>query len=444
VSYTFDSRELNEFARFYGFHYDVCDAETLIQDCLNDMERGLRGLPSDVPMRPSYISPVASLPPGKTVIALDAGGTNLRAALVRVDDSGKIQPEETRRAPMSGTQGHLDAKAFFNQIADLVVPLFDEAGTVDGIGFCFAYSIDITEDADGILVAVAKEVDIPEVVGKRLGAGLREALEGRGYKVPKRIVLLNDTVATLLAGLANIAGTESAADGVVPMIGFILGTGSNIAYLEKSIPKINFFSENAPQIINTETCSFRSRFIGFLDKAFDATTMTPGTYMQDKACAGAYLGPLTLFAIKQAVKDKVISFRRLDEFLALDSLSTSDCNAFLLNPLSDGSLGALFEKDERDALAAVLYLAQIVTERAAHLSAAVLAATTERMGAGTDPFNPVRIAIEGSTYKLYKGMREALDSRLHAMLNRKTPRSYVIMPIDQASLFGAAIAALSK
>jgi len=63
---------------------------------------------------------------------------------------------------------------------------------------------------------------------------------------------------------------------------------------------------------------------------------------------------------------------------------------------------------------------------------------------GFDPFVPVRVAVEGTTFMIYKGMRSALESYLHIMLNRHKPRSYVISPVEQASLFGAAVAALSK
>jgi hexokinase len=45
---------------------------------------------------------------------------------------------------------------------------------------------------------------------------------------------------------------------------------------------------------------------------------------------------------------------------------------------------------------------------------------------------------------VYKGMRRALESHLHQMLITKKPRPYVISPVEQASLFGAAVAALSK
>jgi hexokinase len=108
-----------------------------------------------------------------------------------------------------------------------------------------------------------------------------------------------------------------------------------------------------------------------------------------------------------------------------------------------GPIGELFGPDERDALASFVYLTSIVTERGAVFSAAVLAAAIEKAGAGFDPFVPVRVAVEGTTYMIYKGMRSALESHLHILLNRGKPRSYAIAPVEQASLLGAAVAALS-
>jgi hexokinase len=64
--------------------------------------------------------------------------------------------------------------------------------------------------------------------------------------------------------------------------------------------------------------------------------------------------------------------------------------------------------------------------------------------AGCDPFNPVRIAVEGTTYLVYQGMRTAMESWLHIMLVKGKLRSYTIAPVEQASLFGAAVAALTE
>jgi hexokinase len=111
--------------------------------------------------------------------------------------------------------------------------------------------------------------------------------------------------------------------------------------------------------------------------------------------------------------------------------------------MEEAPLGALFGKDERDALSSFVYLSSIITQRGALLSAAILAATVEHMDAGYDPLAPVRIAVEGTTYTHYRGMRKALESYLHTMLASAAPRSCIIAPVEQASLLGAAVAALS-
>jgi hexokinase len=451
MSSTFNPQELTDFARYYGFHYDIVDSGILIRDILAEMERGLAGKSSSLPMIPAYIGAQAQLLPGKRVIALDAGGTNLRASLVSFAADGKPETQGSRKAAMPGTQGRLGAEAFFDRIAEVTAPLFEEAPDVEGVGFCFSYPMEVTKDSDGVLLAFSKEVDAPEVIGKHIGQGLREALARKKVKAPDRIVLLNDTVATLLSGLVEIpadGGLRKGADkyGVEagPVIGFILGTGFNTAYPEKNIPKIGFKSETAPQIVVCETGNFNPRFLGPLDREFDATTKNPGTYTQEKASSGAYLGPLTLHILKLAINDGILKFKKSPELLSWPTLQTRDLNEFMHSPLTgEGPIGQLFDSDERDSLASQAYLTSIVTKRGALLSAAVVAAMVEKTGAGLDPFVPVRIAVEGTTYMIYKGMREALEASLHMMLNRDKPRSYVMAPVEQASLLGAAAAALS-
>jgi hexokinase len=399
-------------------------------------------------MIPAYISPITQVPSGKTVIALDAGGTNLRAALVRFDEQGKAIAQSSGKVPMPGTYGRVSPDQFFEKIAEVTAPLIEAVPAVEGIGFTFSYPMEITKDADGILLALSKEVDAREVIGKAIGRGLRDALARRKINAPEQIVLLNDTVATLLSGLVSIPphGFEGPDHyGILPgpVVGLILGTGLNTAYPETSIPKIGFASESAPQIVVCETGTFAHRYMGVLDREYDATTKTPGAYTLEKATAGAYLGPLTFHILKQAIQDGVLQFSRSSEFLAWPTLQTKDLNAFMRAPLAAaGPIGELFEPDERAAIAGFVYLASIVTERAARFSAATVAAAVERVG-GYDPFAPVRIAVEGTTYLRYQGMRTALESYLHTMLVAGKKRSYMIAPVEQASLFGAAVAALS-
>jgi hexokinase len=447
----FDPNALSEFARSYGFHYDIIDPLTVKRDVAVEMERGLRGQSSSLQMIPAYISPVSHVPAGKTVIALDAGGTNFRAALVHFDESGKAFAEDTEKTAMPGTKGRAGVTEFFDQLADLTAPLIEKCPSVENIGFTFSYPMEMTSDLDGILLGFSKEVDAPDVIGKAIGAGLKDALARRRVKAPAHIVLLNDTAATLLAGLVEIKkdgglfrGEDRYNVEAGPVVGFILGTGFNMAYPEKEIPKLNFASDKA-QIVVCESGNFLPRFLGVLDREFDATTKNPGVFLQEKVSAGAYLGPLTFHILKQALRDGIMSFKKSDEFLSWHTLQTKDLNGFLHAPLAqEGLVGSLFDCDERDALSSFVYLASLVTERGALLSAAVLAAVVEKTAAGFDPVVPVRIAVEGTTYMVYKGMRQALESYLHALLVSEKPRAYIVNPVEQASLFGAAVAALSK
>ena len=453
----FNSRELSDFARYYGFHYDSLEPMALVKEVLIDMERGLAGLRSSLPMIPSYIKPVSKTLPGKTVVALDAGGTNLRASRVSFNDEGKAVAEGTVKNPMPGTKGRVNANQFFDLLAEATLPALSPVSGVsapgahiEGIGFTFSYPMEMQSNADGILLSLSKEVDAPEVIGRAIGAGLREALARKGLIYDGPIVLLNDTVATLLSGLASIPvhgcmEPSKNAYGIAggPTIGFILGTGFNTAYPETSIPKIGFESKTSPQIVVCETGTFDLRYRGPLDREFDSGTKNPGAYTLEKTTSGAYLGPLSLHILKQAVKDKVIRFKRSEEFLAMPPIETKTLNEFSRAPLAaEGPLAAFFGLDESDALAAVQYLMSIITERGALFSAAVLAAIVERMQADCEPYAPVRIAVEGTTYMIYKGMRRSLESWLHTMMVKEKPRPYVIAPVEQASLFGAAVAAL--
>lgn len=449
MSVSFDPRSLADFARYYGFHYGVCDPAALVKDLVIEMERGLRGDASSLPMLPSYIKPVSASPSGRTVLALDAGGTNLRAARIRFDEAGKPVEEESRKAAMPGTKGRVSAEGFFSEIADAVAPLIPSGRAVDGLGFCFSYPMETLDNADARVLMFSKEVDAPELVGKEIGAGLAAELRRRGAAVPDRVVLLNDTAAALLAGSAEIPADGGMALGGKasggPVVGFILGTGMNVAYPESRIPKIGFDDAEAPQIIVCETGNFSTRYLGRLDGAFDATTKTPGSYTYEKTMAGAYLGGLALYMLKQAVSDGVLRVSDPKALLDLPALPTKDVTSFMRSPYSgEGALSALLSAEGREAVSAAGFLCSILIERAALFAAAAVAAAIERTGGGFDPLVPVRVAVEGTTFMVVRGLKPAFESYLHQMLSAKAPRRVVVSPVAQASLFGAAVAAIAR
>jgi hexokinase len=71
-----------------GLDPESVDVERMLADFHAEMEAGLAGKPSSLAMIPTYLSADVEVPADKPVIALDAGGTHLRIALVSFDAAG--------------------------------------------------------------------------------------------------------------------------------------------------------------------------------------------------------------------------------------------------------------------------------------------------------------------------------------------------------------------
>ena len=198
-------------------------------------------------------------------------------------------------APMPGIDGEISKKEFFHTIAAYVRPLVKEA---DRIGFCFSYPTEILPDKDGILLQFCKEVQAPEVVGQLIGKNLLETLGMNG----EQIVLLNDTVATLLAGKSASPGKEFDS-----FIGCILGTGTNTCYIERNsnILKNSDIDCTKSQIINIESGNFGKAPRTDIDLEFDNTTNNPGSYTFEKMISGGYFGGLCFSTLELTSREGV-------------------------------------------------------------------------------------------------------------------------------------------
>jgi hexokinase len=109
-------------------------------------------------------------------VAVDAGGTNFRTALVKFNTKGKLEISNMMNARMPGLEGEISKAEFFKIIAGYVKP---NAELSDRIGFCFSYPTEILPDKDGILLQFCKEVQAPEVVGELIGKPAGSSGNGR-------------------------------------------------------------------------------------------------------------------------------------------------------------------------------------------------------------------------------------------------------------------------
>lgn len=426
-------------AEAFLLKHELCasaiDDDKVLGFFLDEMEKGLDGTGYQ-PMIPTHLSiDDASIASGDSVIVLDAGGTNFRTCLVTFDDGKKPQISDFRKVSMPGLKSEVSAREFYSVLADNVERLIDKA---DRIGFCFSYAADITEDHDGIPLFFSKEIKAPEVIGTRLGSSLLAELERRGYDCSeKKVAVINDTVATLLAAKAVIGDNASS------YIGFILGTGTNTAYIEKNenIKKLGALKRGS-QIINVESGNFKIH-AGDLDEAFLNSTNDPEKYLMEKKISGAYLGPFSALVIEEAIKENVFSAEFAECYHRIDKLNTARMSNYLEMPHNlDYDLVRCADGNEDDATALYIILSSII-ERAAKLTALNLTAAVLKSGAGMEPRYPVVINADGTTFYKTEGLEFYTRMYLDLILRKKHGRYYEMINVDSSPAIGAAIAGLS-
>lgn len=424
-----------DFLRSYKMdpeQYNIDEGCTLF---LKEMKNGLDGIKSTLLMIPTYINTEESIPLGEAVIVLDAGGTNFRVATVRFDKPGAPIITKYKKFPMPGTGNdeNVSKLEFFDRIAGFME---ESASDSRKIGFCFSYPTEIYPTGEGKLLYFAKEVKAPEVEGSMIGKNLIAALKRKGIHDQKDIVILNDTVATLLAGKAQQKEYSS-------YIGFILGTGTNCSYIEinSNIGKIQGLEHNHRQAINTESGQFGLFKGGILDQEFISTTDKPLEGRLEKMLSGAYQGPLALLVIKRAAEDCLFSDNFTKAIFNLTALEPAVMDGFLNNPKDPlNPLGKLCSTDS-DRIILFTIMDRLI-ERAARLAASQLAAVVLKTGKGDDPTFPVCIAADGTTYYKTRGLKFRTEFYIKEYLENTKNRYVDFCHLNDAPLIGAAVAGL--
>ncbi len=422
-----------DFLNRHSLNADDIDMEFLCSRFIDEMKAGLEGKRSSLAMIPSFCSPEARPKPGECVIVIDAGGTNLRTCTVTFDAELNPVIGDFKKTSMPGIKRRVSAEEFFNVFADEVERLLDKS---DRIGFCFSYAAEILPDHDGIPLLFSKEIKAEEVLGKHIGKELLSVLASRGHDVSrKRIIILNDTVTTLLA--AEAKNSDGRYDGCV---GFILGTGTNTAYIERNenIKKLDPSIPRAgSQIINVES-GCMDICLGDIDRAFLDSTAQPDKYTFEKMISGAYLGPLSHRVIETAVKEGLFSKTFCEKFSRLEPLNTIELNDFLSDK-AGVLLRCASEEEDYDTLLEIL---GAFISRAAKLTAANLASAVLITDFGKDENHPVLINADGTTFHYIAFLKSYTTEYLDAYLSEKGRRA-VITKIENSPTIGSAIGALT-
>ena len=386
----------------------------LVEIATSLVDRVREGLAHDdreIACLPSYIS-VKKVPQNGRALVMDFGGTNVRAALVSLED-GKLQIE---RGPVAQAiplkRGEvLDRDSFLTNFGELIASL-DPPQNLP-LGYCFSYPAASTPDGDARLIRWTKEVYVEDTVGQKVGHLLLDHLARQQKPLRcSKVSVINDTVASLLAGL-----TVSEADG---HIGLIVGTGNNLAAVMDGamLPKLDKeLGWEGPLPVNLESGNFYPPHLTEYDEQLDARSENPGKQRLEKAVSGVYLAHLLKMACPES---------------ALDPGSGSK-----------GLVDLAYQAQNLESLDSKL--ARQILERSAKLTAASLAGLILALQ-DSHRCRSVCIVAEGALFwgdPNYKGRMEGTLQELLGALNLSHVE-FNCVSVEHANLLGSVVAALSN
>ncbi|MCL1937948.1 MAG: hexokinase [Candidatus Azobacteroides sp.] len=379
------------------------------------VEEGLSMENQEVQCIPTFIHPKTDNVNGQAFV-LDLGGTNYRVASVDFKDGNPtIRPENGFKKDLSVMKNpSFTEEQLYAEQANLIREIKREDEIP--VGYCFSYPAESLKDGDAKLLRWTKGVNIPGMADKPIGKPLLEYLNKETRPKFKSIKVINDTVASLFAGL-----TKSDYDAY---IGLIVGTGTNMASFLPAenilkLDKSEGFKGLLP--VNLESGNFKPPFLTHVDNIVDALSDKMGTQRFEKTVSGMYLGELLKAVFPADDFEKDFDAQKLTTMMGYPDIY----------------------KEEHVKVARQIY------ERSAKLVGASLAGLVLVLLSHTPCIKRIRLIAEGSLFWSedrkglnYKAivaitLRELLDS-----FNYK----YVTVDIDKmdnANLIGSAIAALS-
>ena len=269
------------------------------------VEEGLNKNNAEIQCIPTFILPKATDVKGKALV-LDLGGTNYRVAIVDFStEKPIIYPNNGWKKDMSimKSPGYT-REELFKELADLIVEIKREEEMP--IGYCFSYPTESIPGGDARLLRWTKGVDIREMVGQFVGKPLLDYLNEKNKIRFTGVKVLNDTIASLFAGL-----TDKSYDAY---IGLIVGTGTNMATFIPSdkITKLDPECHVQGLIpVNLESGNFYPPFLTAVDDTVDATSDSLGKQRFEKAVSGMYLGDILKAALPLEEFEEKFDARKL-------------------------------------------------------------------------------------------------------------------------------------
>ena len=408
------------------FTLSTAHLHTLAAVFSEEMTAGLAGERRSLAMLPSWLSCPSGSEQGQYV-ALDFGGTNIRALLVELAGQGRFTIKSRILAPLADQSAGYDyttatttAEELFDFIARLLSVIVP-SNTNCLLGHTFSFPCSQQDVNKAILLYWTKELAASGVVGHNVTDLLQHSLVRHKLHHIRPVVVVNDTVTTLLTA----AYGDNCAD-----IGSICGTGHNTCYLEPNYP-----GSSSPMYINIEAGNFDKAPSNRYDHLLDAKSDRPGAGRLEKMCSGRYIGELLRLVWLELAQQGLLSNSEVPTQIRAPYTLSGQHLALLLTGDSTWLNAKSLTLPDKTMLRAI---AEKITIRSARLVAATWLAILRRI----DPecSRQHTIAIDGSLYEKMPGYASAIDATLHELLGPKATNINCRLTKDSSGV-GAAIAA---
>ncbi|XP_005458980.2 putative hexokinase HKDC1 isoform X1 [Oreochromis niloticus] len=439
------------------------------------LEAGLKNKgPSAVKMLPSYVYHTPDGTEHGKYLALDLGGTNFRAMLVKFK---KGLQNNTRlyhkiyTVPLEIMQG--TGEELFDHLAQYVSDFLDYMGMKKAhlpAGFTFSFPCEQTAIDTGILVSWTKGFKATDCEGHDVVNLLREAIKRRNEYDLDIVAVVNDTVGTMMSCAYEDPQCE---------VGLIAGTGSNACYMEelKNIEKIRQkkqktegdeetpeavedkqddgskgdkkaeTSETSRMCINTEWGGLGDDgslddIITPFDAEVDHNSVNPGKQRFEKLTSGMYLGEIVREVLLDLTRGGLLFRGRVTETLKTPGIFQtkylSQIESDRLALLQVRSILQHLGLDSTcDDSIIVKEVCGAVSRRAAELCGAGMAAVVDKIreNRGLDHLN-VTVGVDGALYKLHPHFSGILQETTRVL----APQCNVtFLPSEEGSGKGAAL-----
>lgn len=397
------------------FKLKTAQLKQIAHDLEDKIVNGLQNDNTEIKSIPTYIHPLSCGAEGQAVV-LDWGGTNYRAAVINFAGGvANITPKKAGGKDLSATT----TKGFSQ--ADLLEKQSEFVNEIElpskaPIGYCFSYPAECLPNGDAELLKWTKGIDIKEMIGNPVGKPLLDHLNKTGKAEFTGIKVINDTVASLFAGLTN--------PNFDAYIGLIVGTGTNMAAFMNAnkIPKIDSsLNWQGLTPVNLESGNFIPPHMTKYDELVDEKSDNKGSQRFEKAVSGMYIGQILREVFPEDGFDEHTDGKALT-----DIINAPDQH-----------------KKKHVKVAKQIY------KRSAKLVAASLAGLIDLLIAHDKTIKKVRITAEGSLFwsevtgcrNYNKVVKNTLKELLVEMGHKNVKVN--IAEIESANMIGSGIAALS-